>query len=91
MQVLPLDRGLNVLSETSESKEMKGVVQSILKSIREEVHSRRHSRNIRRFFQRSVNMIKAGEAGGVLATVLDKLNEFLESTKELKDNVVSLP
>ncbi len=25
----------------------------------------------------------------VLATVLDKLNEFLESTKELKDNVVS--
>ncbi len=34
-------------------------------------------------------MIRAGEAGGVLATVLDKLNEFLESTKELKDNVVS--
>src|SRR5690606_20496554 len=36
-----------------------------------------------------INMIRAGEAGGVLATVLEKLNEFLESTKELKDNVVS--
>ncbi len=32
---LPLDRSLNVLSELSESKEMKEIVQSILKSIRE--------------------------------------------------------
>jgi general secretion pathway protein F len=31
---LPLDRSLNILSEISESKEMKDIVQSILKSIR---------------------------------------------------------
>lgn len=87
---LPLDRGLNVLSETSENKEMKEVVQSILKSIREgSSFSESLKKHPKVFPVLYVNMIKAGEAGGVLATVLDKLNEFLESTKELKDNVIS--
>jgi general secretion pathway protein F len=36
-----------------------------------------------------VNMVRAGEAGGVLDAVLEKLNEFLETTKELRDSVVS--
>jgi general secretion pathway protein F len=35
-------------------------------------------------------MVKAGEAGGVLDVVLDKLNEFLESSKELKEHVTSV-
>lgn len=87
---LPLDRGLNVLSETSENKEMKEVVQSILKSIREgSSFSESLKKHPKVFPVLYVNMIKAGEAGGVLATVLDKLNEFLESTKELRDNVIS--
>jgi general secretion pathway protein F len=34
-------------------------------------------------------MTRAGEAGGVLDVVLDKLSEFLESTKELKEHIVS--
>ena len=87
---LPLDRGLNVLSETSENKEMKGIVQSILRSIREgSSFSESLKKHPKVFPTLYVNMIKAGEAGGVLSTVLDKLNEFLESTKELKDNVIS--
>ena len=87
---LPLDRGLNVLSETSENKEMKTVVQSILKSIREgSSFSESLKKHPKVFPVLYINMIKAGEAGGVVATVLDKLNEFLESTKELKDNVIS--
>ena len=36
-----------------------------------------------------INMIKAGEAGGVLPIVLEKLTEFLESAKELKEQVLS--
>jgi general secretion pathway protein F len=87
---LPLDRSLNVVSETSENKEMKGIVQSILRSIREgSSFSESLKKHPKVFPILYVNMIKAGEAGGVLATVLDKLNEFLESTKELKDNVIS--
>lgn len=87
---LPLDRSLNVLSETSESKEMQGVVQSILRAIREgSSFSEALKKHPKTFPKLYINMIRAGEAGGVLATVLEKLNEFLESTKELKDNVVS--
>ncbi|MEJ2684296.1 MAG: type II secretion system F family protein [Candidatus Sulfobium sp.] len=87
---LPLDRALNILSEVSENKEMKGVILSILKSIREGSSFsdalRKHPRVFPKLY---ANMIRAGEAGGVLDVVLDKLNEFLESSKELKDHIFS--
>jgi len=88
---LPLDRSLNILSDISESREMKNVVQSILKSIREgSSFSDALQRHPRVFPRLYVNMIRAGEAGGVLDVVLEKLNEFLESSKALKDYVVSV-
>jgi general secretion pathway protein F len=87
---LPLDRSLNILSEISENKEMKNVVQSILKSIREgSSFSDALARHPRVFPRLYINMTTAGEAGGVLDVVLDKLSEFLESTKELKEHVFS--
>lgn len=88
---LPLDRSLNILSEISESSEMKTVVQSILKSIREgNSFSDALQKHPRLFPKLYVNMIRAGEAGGVLDVVLDKLNEFLESSKALRDHVLSV-
>ena len=87
---LPLDRSLNILSDISESKEMKGIIHSILKSIREgSSFSDALLRHPRVFPKIYVNMIRAGEAGGVLDVVLDKLNEFLETSKELKEHIFS--
>lgn len=87
---LPLDRSLNILSDISESKEMKAIVQSILKSIREgSSFSDALQKHPKIFPKIYVNMIRAGEAGGVLDIVLDKLNEFLESSKELKEHIFS--
>jgi general secretion pathway protein F len=87
---LPLDRSLNILFGISEQKQMKEIIQAVLKSIREGSSFSdalaKHSRIFPRLY---VNMIRAGEAGGVLDVVLDKLNEFLESSKELKDHVFS--
>jgi general secretion pathway protein F len=87
---LPLDRSLNILSEISENKESKNIIQSILKTIREggsfSDALQQHPKTFPRIY---VNMVRAGEAGGVLDVVLDKLNEFLESSKELKDLVLS--
>lgn len=87
---LPLDRSLNILSEIMESKEMKNIVKSVLRAIREggsfSDALQKHPKVFPRLY---VNMIRAGEAGGVLDVVLDKLNEFLESAKELKDLVFS--
>jgi general secretion pathway protein F len=88
---LPLDRSLNILSEISESTEMKKVIDSILRSIREgSSFSDALQKHPKVFPKLYVNMIRAGEAGGVLDVVLDKLNEFLESSKALKDHVVSV-
>jgi len=88
---LPLDRSLNILSSISESKDMKNIVQSILKSIREgSSFSDALQRHPKIFPRLYINMIRAGEAGGVLDVVLDKLNEFLESSKELKEHIFSV-
>ena len=87
---LPLDRSLNILSDISENKEMKSIVQSILKSIREgSAFSDALQRHPKIFSKLYISMIRAGEVGGVLDVVLDKLGEFLETSKELKDHVVS--
>ncbi len=87
---LPLDRSLNIIAEISESKEMKVIVQAILRSIREgSSFSDALQRHPKVFPKIYVSMIRAGESGGVLDVVLDKLNEFLETSKELKEHVVS--
>ncbi len=87
---LPLDRSLNIIAEISESREMKGIVQAILRSIREgSSFSDALQKHPRVFPKIYVSMMRAGESGGVLDVVLDKLNEFLETSKELKEHVVS--
>jgi general secretion pathway protein F len=87
---LPIDRSLNILSEITESNEMKNIIKSVLKSIREgSSFSDALQKHPRVFPKLYVNMIRAGEAGGVLDVVLDKLNEFLETARELKDHVFS--
>lgn len=87
---LPLDKSLNILSEISESNEMKIVVQDILKSIRGgSSFSDALQAHPKIFSRLYVNMIKAGEASGSLDIVLEKLAEYIESSKELRESVVS--
>jgi general secretion pathway protein F len=87
---LPLDRALNVLSEISEHEKMKETIQSLLKSVRGGISFSdslsKHPHIFPRFY---INMVRAGEAGGLLVAVLERLNEFLESSRELKDHIIS--
>jgi general secretion pathway protein F len=87
---LPLDRSLNILSGISEGKDKQILIQAILRSIREgSSFSDALQKHPRMFSRLYINMIKAGEAGGVLPVVLEKLTEFLESAQELKEQVLS--
>jgi len=87
---LPLDRSLNILAGIAESKQNQAVIQDILRSIREgSSFSDALLKHPKVFSRLYVNMIRAGEAGGILVEVLSKLNEFLESTKELKEQVLT--
>ncbi len=87
---LPLDRSLNILAEIAEHRGMRVMVQELLKAIREGNSFSAALQKQPEIFPRIyVNMVRAGEAGGVLDAVLDKLNEFLETARELKDQVFS--
>ncbi len=87
---LPLDRSLSILAEISEGREIKQVVQSVVTALREgSSFSEALQQHPEVFPRLYINMVRAGEAGGVVNVVLDKLNEFLESSKELKDSIVS--
>jgi general secretion pathway protein F len=87
---LPLDRSLNILSEVAESAGMRGIILEILKEIRGgSAFSDALQRHPKVFPRIYVSMIRAGEAGGVMEPVLEKLNEFLESSKELREHVLS--
>lgn len=87
---LPLDRSLMVLSNITESKAMKIVIPSILKFVREGSSlSDAMGRHPGVFSRLYVNMIRAGEAGGVLDIIMEKLVQFLESSKELREHIQS--
>ncbi|MBI3814591.1 MAG: type II secretion system inner membrane protein GspF [Nitrospinae bacterium] len=87
---LPLDKSLSILVELAEKKRLK----TILDNIQKNVHSGSTfadalSKHPRVFSKLYVSMIKAGEEGGVLEAILQRLAHFLESSENLRDNIRS--
>jgi len=87
---LPVDRALATMIDAAEKDRVKEVAGDILKAVQGGGYLSdalaRHPRIFSTFY---VNMVKAGEAGGVLESVLARLAEFLESSQELKDYIKS--
>lgn len=88
---LPLDRALSVLVElTSSEPAFNLMVSKILEKIKggaqlsEALESQGGQFN--RFY---LNLIRAGEAGGALEVVLDRLSNYLDNSKELRDTVTT--
>ncbi len=87
---LPIDRSLKILVDAAENDRFKTIVSDILKSIEGGSDlSSAMAMHPKAFSDFYVNMIKAGEAGGVLDAVLDRLSLFLETSQELTDYVKS--
>ena len=87
---LPLDRSLQVLLELSENDRIKQTVSAVRDQVREggslsDALDAQHGSFSRLF----INMVRAGEIGGSLDTTLDRLADYLERSKDLKDSVVS--
>jgi general secretion pathway protein F len=87
---LPVDRSLTILVDATQNHVFKDIVKDILKSIESgsdlSEAMARHPKIFSKFY---VNMIKAGEAGGILEDVLERLGLFLSSSQELKDYIKS--
>ncbi len=87
---LPLDRSLQVLLELSENERIQRTVTDIRDRVRQggslsEALEAQHGTFSRLF----VNMVTAGEIGGTLHRTLERLSDYLDRSKELKDNVIS--
>lgn len=87
---LPLDRALETLIALAESPPLI----DLLQGIRDEVRGgsalsqalEKRSDVFSRFY---INLVRAGEAGGALATVLTRLADTMERNKELRESVKS--
>lgn len=86
---LPLDRSLSLLVElTDDGTQLQIMVSQILDKVRGGVSlSQALEEQTGVFSKFYINMIRAGEAGGHLEGVLDRLSEYLESSKELRGTV----
>jgi general secretion pathway protein F len=87
---LPLDRSLQVLLELAENDRIQQTLSAIRDQVREggslsDALDAQHGSFSRLF----INMVRAGEVGGSLDTTLDRLADYLERSKDLKDSVVS--
>ncbi len=84
---VPVDRALVILASLSEKKAMRDLVATVLKDIQGgQALSQALSRH-EVFSRLYVNMIRAGEAGGVLEQIVGKLASFLETSKAFKEEV----
>ena len=87
---LPLDRSLSVAAELASKPALRAVIHEVLKQIKagkslaESLAA--HPRHFSRLY---VNMVRAGEAGGVLDAILSRLVEFERSADELRSYLIS--
>ena len=87
---LPLDRSLGSLSSLTENATLKHIVGVILARVQEgRSLSQALAEHPEVFPPLYVNMIRAGEAGGVVETVLERLSEYLESSEKTREEIKS--
>ena len=87
---LPLDRTLSIMVEITGTEKLKKVVQEVLKDVRGgRSFSDALALHPRVFDRLYVNMVKAGEAGGVLDIVLERLVDFQQRSQQLKSTVLN--
>ncbi len=87
---LPLLRGLNVLAKQERDVLLKDTINQLADSVQGgSTFSESLAQHPRIFNKLFVNMVKAGELGGVLEVVLARLAEFQEKAQKVKNKVKS--
>jgi general secretion pathway protein F len=87
---LPVDRAFAILIQVAEKQKLRDMMAAILKSVEGgDSLSGALARYPKLFPPLYVNMVRAGETGGVLPSVLERLGQFMESSQDLKDYIKS--
>jgi general secretion pathway protein F len=87
---LPLDRSLSILGNLFEGSELSKILLLLVEAVRAgkslAISMGEHPDVFPKIY---VNMIRAGEAGGILEAVLRYLTEYMENTIALKEDIKS--
>ena len=87
---LPLLRGLRVLEKQERDRTLKRIIGELAVSIEGgATFSESLAQHPKVFNRLFVNMVKAGELGGVLEVVLNRLSEFMEKAQKIKGKVIA--
>lgn len=87
---LPLLRGLSVLAKQERNSVLKSTIAKVADSVQGgSTFSEGLAQHPRLFNNLYVNMVRAGELGGVLEVVLTRLAEFQEKAQKVKNKVVA--
>ena len=87
---LPLLRGMRVLQKQERSPVLKSILDDLSLAIEGgSTFSEALAQHPKVFNRLYVNMVKAGELGGVLEVVLNRLSEFQEKAQKIKGKVVA--
>ena len=85
---MPLLRGLRILEEQAENQALKQVITNVATTVESGgTLSEALAAHPRIFSPLYVNMIKAGEAGGILEVVLRRQAEFMEKALKIKGKI----
>ena len=88
---LPLDRSLNILGTLTENVTLRETVKDVLKKVEGGNSLAEALGNHSRIFPKLyINMVKAGESGGFLETILSRLAQYLQGMKEIRDHLISV-
>lgn len=87
---LPLLRGLRVLQKQEKNANLRGILGELGTAIEGgSTFSEALAQHPKVFNRLFVNMVKAGEIGGVLEVVLRRLSEFMEKAQKIKGKVIA--
>ncbi len=87
---LPLLRGLRVLEKQERNPTLKSIIAELALGIEGgSTFSEALAQHPKVFNRLFVNMVKAGELGGVLEVVLQRLSEFMEKAQKIKGKVIA--
>jgi type IV pilus assembly protein PilC len=87
---LPLLRGLRVLEKQERNPTLKSIIADLALAIEGgSTFSEALAQHPKVFNRLFVNMVKAGELGGVLEVVLNRLSEFMEKAQKIKGKVIA--
>jgi general secretion pathway protein F len=87
---LPLVQGLQALTEQAESPKLKSILGKVRDQVNQGTSFADALQQTKSFPELYVSMVRAGEAGGALENILERLADYLESEVRLRNKVTSI-